>query len=238
MKKLLIFSALVFFALPAFAATINFVPATASVTQGETISFVIKVDAGDEKIVTVKTALSYPQDLLEPVSFLLTPNAVQLAQPGYDQMKDGIIVKTAGFPGGFTGIKEFGTLVFKAKQAGLPAQAGVATVSVSNDSLLLNTQSANRLNDLSSAVITIAAPPAPVPALLNISEAKLVPEIDAPQITSPEVDSSTATTSAQSAAIAGLNNQPLRPVLILTLLIIAALAGLVWRMYRRSNAVL
>lgn len=222
MKKFLIFFALVSFSLPVFAATINFIPAEVSVTAGQQISVVVQVHASEERVVTVKAALSYPQDLLEPVSFSFAPHVIQLAQPGYDQMNNGVIVKTAGFPGGFTGTREFGTLVLRAKQT------GAAIVSVSNESLLLNAQSANRLSGSSSVLITIAVPVSTASGgtstLLKTSEAN-------------EATSSTATTSAQSAAIAGLNGQPLRPVLILTLLIIATLAGIVWRMYRRSSDV-
>lgn len=228
MKKFFIIFSLVFFTLPVFAATITFTPAEISVTDGKQISVVISADAGDEKIVTVKVVLSYPADVLEPISFSFAPNVIPLAQPGYDQMKDGTVIKTAGFPGGFTGMREFGTLILRAKQV------GAAIVSVSNDSLLLNAQSANRFAGARSLAVTIGAP-APVARVIEkTQEAKLVPDIGAAGATSAETASSSATTSEQSAAVGWLNDQPLRPVLILTILIIAALAGLVWRMYKRS----
>lgn len=227
MKKLFITFALFFVALPVFAATISFTPAEISVTDGQSFSIVISADAGDEKIVTVKAALSYPADVLEPVSFSFAPNLIQLSQPGYDQMKDGVMIKTAGFPGGFTGTREFGTLTLRAKRA------VAAIVSVSDTSLLLNAQSANRFAGARSLAVTIGAPVYAAPALEKTQEAKLVPEIGAAGATSRETASSTATTSEQSAAVGGLNDQPLRPVLILTVLIIAALGGLMWRMYKR-----
>lgn len=227
MKKFLIFFALISFTLPVFAATITFVPAEISVIAGQRVSIAIFVDAGNEKIITVKAALSYPHDLLEPISFSFTPSVIPLAQPGYDQMNNGVIVKTAGFPGGFTGTREFGTLVLRAKQA------GAAIVSVSDDSLLLNAQSANRFAGARSLSVTIAAPATGAPAIEKTQEAKLAPEAGSTETTSVEGTSSSAATSEQSAAVGGLNNQPLRPVLILTILIIAALGGLAWRMYKR-----
>lgn len=228
MKKLCILFALVFIALPVSAATIIFAPPEIAVVAGAQILVVISADAGDEKIVTMKAVLSYPADLLEPVSFSFSSNLIQLSQPGYDQMKDGMVIKTGGFPGGFTGVREFGTLILRAKSV------GVGTVSVSSESLLLNTQSANRLTDAGAFAVTIAAPAPAVPLIEKTQEAKLVPEVGAVGTTSAEGASSSATTSEQSAAVGGLNNQPLRPVLILTILVIAALAGLVWKMYKRS----
>ncbi len=230
MKRFFIFSGLAFFALPVFAATIIFTPSEVSVVAGEQISIVISVDAGDEKIVTVKAALAYPADVLEPVSFSFASNSIQLSQPGYDQMKDGVVLKTAGFPGGFTGTREFGTLVLMAKQT------GAAIVSVSDESLLLNAQSANRFAGARSLAVTIAAPVPAAPLIEKTQEAKLVPEIGAAGASSAEeAASSTATTSEQSAAVGGLDNQPIRPVLILTILVIAALGGLVWRMYKNNK---
>lgn len=228
MKKSFIIFSLVSFSLPVFAATITFTPAEISVDAGQEISIVVSADAGDEKIVTVKSALSYPSELLEPVSFSFAPNVIPLAQPGYDQMKDGVIIKTAGFPGGFTGAHEFGTLVLLAKQT------GAAIISVSDQSLLLNAQSANRFSGARSIAVTIVEPAPAAPVIEKTQEAKLVPDIGTAGVFSDkETASSTATTSEQSAAVGGLSDQPLRPVLILTILVVAALGGLVWRMYKR-----
>lgn len=227
MKKVCILFALIFAAVSVSAATITFTPAEISVIAGQEVSVVISADAGDEKIVTVKAALLYPTDVLEPISFSFAPNLIQLSQPGYDQMKDGTVIKTAGFPGGFTSTREFGTLTLRAKQT------GAAIISVSNKSLLLNTQSANRFAGAPSLLITIAAPIPAAPLIEKTPEAKLVPDIGATGATSAEDAPSSTTTSEQSAAIGGLNDQPLRHVLILTILIIAALGGLVWRMYKR-----
>lgn len=139
-----------FVATPALASTITLAPTTASVVAGQTVSVAVSVDAGQTAAVTAKAVITYPADTLEAVSFSFAPAWIQLSQPGYDSMAGGLVVKTAGYPSGFTGTKAFGTLIFKAKKA------GTATVAVSGDSAVWGGQGGSSLSGSQGAsAITI-----------------------------------------------------------------------------------
>lgn len=141
-------------ATPVFASTITLAPTTASVVAGQTVSVAVSLDAGQTAAVTAKAVITYPADTLEAVSFSFAPMWIQLSQPGYDSMAGGLITKTAGYPNGFTGTKAFGTLVFKAKKAGM------ATVAVSGDSAVWGGQGGSSLSGQQGAsAITVAGIP-------------------------------------------------------------------------------
>ena len=220
MKKYLIFIFILFSPISLYAATLNFSPASVSVEEGQTFSLAVSADAGAEKIVTVKAALAYPQEIVEPISFTFAESWFPLTQSGFDSMENGLVLKTAGFPGGFTGTREFGTLVFRAKRA------GAATVSVSGDSLMLSAQNVNAFAGASTAVITVAAPAPHAPAIEKTLDAELTTDIGegVPFAT-------TSATSTQSAAIAE-SSIPSRSVILIIVLIAAILAGIVWRVYK------
>lgn len=219
MKKIIFF--LLLLPLISHAAALTLFAGTVEVIAGESVSIAVGADAGDEKLVTVKAALSYPETLLEFVSFSFAPEAFALSQPGYDSAGEGVLVKTAGFPGGFTGTHAFGTAVFRARSA------GTVTISASPDSLLLNTQSVNRLTETGMLTLTITAPtatlsPAPLP-----QSAELTPAPGAPS-TSFTPATSASEISEQSAAVA---STPWKNPLVITLLSLFAvgiLAALAW----------
>ncbi len=225
MKKICAF-VLLSVAIPVSAANITLVPASMSVRAGEQFSFVVSVDAGYEKAVTVKAALAYPETLLDPLSFSFAPGLIQLSQAGYDQMSGGVVIKTAGFPGGFTGTRDLGTITFKAKQT------GSADVSVAESSLILNTQNVNVLSGVTASVITVAEAE---PIEVIESKAITAPPKDEPITGAPQEGGTegteTATTSDQGAAIAE-TGFPLRTALIVVLSA-AILGGLAWRLWRK-----
>lgn len=226
MKKILF----LFFLFPfvTHAATLTLSANAGEVRAGESVSVAIGVDAGEEKIVTVKAALSYPEEFLEFTSFSFEPEAFALSQPGYDSAGGGILVKTAGFPGGFVGTRLFGTAVFRAHAA------GAATITVSEESLLLNAQGVNRLTEttvLTLAVAAPAAPPelAPLPQSAELTPASGTPTPSfTPATTVPEV-------SEQSAAV-GAATRTLTPfrITLLALFVVALLGALAWRRFVRA----
>ena len=142
----------------ASASTITLSPVTVAVDPGETFSIVIKVDPLGQKLYTVKSSVSFPASLLEVVSFTQAGGWMPLSQPGYDSIGNGKIVKTAGYPGGFTATQVFGTITFKA------LTAGKATISIDQSSVAYDSQSANTISGTQGvAVATIIAPVPVVP---------------------------------------------------------------------------
>lgn len=149
-----------FLAVPALAATsASFSPASVNARAGQTFNLAIAVNPQGAKNYTVKAELNYPADLLEVKSFAFAPSWLALAQPGYDLTDNGkgVLIKTAGYPGGVSSAITFGTAVFRAKKSG----NGVITLS--NNSLALDANNQNVIaGSLPRAAITILAAAAPV----------------------------------------------------------------------------
>lgn len=118
------------------AATLSTAPAIVNVVAGQTFSLPVTVDTQGAKVVTVKAQIVYPAGAIEATGFSFGSGWTQLSQPGYDSMGSGTMIKTAGFPSGFTGTKVLGTATFRA------LTAGQATITFSNSgSLALSDQS-------------------------------------------------------------------------------------------------
>lgn len=140
-----------------FAATVSFSPASIGPREGQTVNLTVAVDPQGTKAYTVKLQIIYPKDLLEVQSFTFSGRWVALVQPGYDLIDNtnGILIKTAGYPGGLNAKADFGTIVFKAKKNG----AGAVQVATSSVAFGANNQ--NMMSGLpikASVVITEATP--------------------------------------------------------------------------------
>lgn len=186
----------------ASAASLVVAPATVSVTKGQTFSVSLSANPAGVKSYTVKAELLFPSALLEVVSFTPATGWLALSQPGYDLVDNvaGKLIKTGGYTGGFTEIKTFGTVIFKAKAA------GNATIGVASTSLVLDAQSKNSLTGIqgSSAVtvsdivvVPVPATPAPTKKAAPTPAKKTIP---APVSKTPikEAVSVMATTTATS----------------------------------------
>ncbi len=142
----------------ASAATISLSPTAVSVTKGQTFSVVINADPAGAKLYTVKAKVSYPAALLEATGYMVDPTW-PLTPPGNSiDNTNGTLIQTAGFVGGFTAVKKFGTITFIAKES------GSATIAVGSDSAAYDAQSKNQISGTQgSSVVTIAAAVAPAP---------------------------------------------------------------------------
>ncbi len=154
MKKIFI-TLLIALALPlsTFASSTSFAPATVNITTGQSFSVSIVINP-QETDYTAKVALSYPADLLSVTSFSFASGWLPLSQPGYDSIDNasGLMVKTAGFSGGFSGSKVFGTVTFMAKAA------GSATIVPTNGTQILDASNANSFTSGGRGNIIITQP--------------------------------------------------------------------------------
>ncbi|MGH7141152.1 MAG: cohesin domain-containing protein [Minisyncoccia bacterium] len=228
-------------ALPAFAASVSLTPSSVSVAPGQTFSVTIAANGQGTNIVTLKSEVSYPANLVEPVSFSLAPSWVALTQPGYDQMSGGTVIKTGGYPSGFTGAMTFGTLTFKA------LAAGTANLSLTDSSAYSGSGAATLSS--AGAAITIAAPalapkpqpPAPKPAPVKSKPAPAPTVATSTPTTTPAVATSTPTTTpALAAAVAPAapaTPAAAGPGMLWLWILIAAIViiVLVWLAYRFSR---
>lgn len=185
-------------AVPASAATISLLPTTVSVTKGQTFTVAVAVDPGSTNAYTVKSAVSYPAALVEATSFSFDSGWIPLSMSGYDSVDNtgGTLVKTAGFPKGFSSAKTFGTISFRAKES------GTATISVGSASLAYDASSKNTLSGpqgASTATITTTATPPPTASTTSPA----APPGRTPQTQTTPKPATTPKTTAVSGQVAG-----------------------------------
>lgn len=136
------------------AASISFSPSAIGVSKGQTFNVKVSVNPQSVKNYTVKMELTYPSDTLEVVSFTQGGGWMTLSQVGYDKIDNssGVMIKSAGYPGGLTTETVFGTITFRAKKE------GSAKIGLSANSLSLSANSVNLLTGLPvEAFVTISA---------------------------------------------------------------------------------
>ncbi len=146
------------------ATNLSFSPASVNVTSGETFNMVVSVNPQEIKNYTIKTEIEFPADLLEVKSFSFGNNWMPLSQTGYNLIDNtnGLLIKTAGYPGGLSSAATFGTISFLAKKD------GTGSISVGNNSFALDATNQDLLSGAPQASIVITAsvpaetPPAPV----------------------------------------------------------------------------
>ena len=165
-------------AAPALAATsVSFTPVNVSVKQGQTFTLTIGINPQGVKNYTAKTELHYPAGLLEVKSFTFAPSWMPLAQPGYDltDNTNGVLIKTAGYPGGLSSATTFGTVSFLAKKS------GNGTIALNSNSFALD---ANNQNVIGSATVQTAvaisapAPTSPTPTTPKTPTTQTTPVVE------------------------------------------------------------
>jgi hypothetical protein len=132
-------------ATPVFATTmVSFIPARVNVRQGQIFTLTIRINPQGVKNYTAKTELHYPADLLTVESFTFANGWMPITQPGYDltDNTNGVLIKTAGYPGGVSSTGIFGTVSFLAKKS------GNGTITLNNESsLILDVNNQNIINN-------------------------------------------------------------------------------------------
>jgi hypothetical protein len=137
------------------ASSVNLLPVSRSITAGETFQVKVMVDPLGEKIFTAKVVLTYPADLLKVVVFTFDEQWMPLNQTGLNQINNetGRLIKTGGYPAGLSAQTALGTVTFRA------LKTGEAVVTVGEDSMVLDSQSANNLIGKGNAVFSLKSAP-------------------------------------------------------------------------------
>ncbi len=158
-----------------------------TVVQGQNFTVPVTINPAGEKSYTARFTLGYPADLLEVTSFTFASSWLPLSQSGYDLIdnSNGQLIKTAGFPQGFSTAQAFGTVTFHTKQA------GQAVLTVGPQSFILNAQNQSTLESRPQIQVVInqslvtpapAVPLAPLPSLpaekKNIFDLGLAPSVE------------------------------------------------------------
>ena len=153
------------------ATTVSFSPASVNVVSGKSFNVVVAVNPQGVSNYTEKIELTFPADILEVKSFSFGNSWMALSQTGYNLIDNtnGILVKTAGYPGGLSSSATFGTVSFYAKKA------GSGTIKLGSGSLALDAINQNVLSGAPSVSVAITAPVS-VPAEKPAAETPAAPE--------------------------------------------------------------
>jgi len=230
------------FVIPVLAATTaEFSPASANLTVGQKFNVVISVNPQGTANYAEKLEINYPAGILEVTSFTLGDKWMAMTEAGYDSIDNtnGVLIKTAGYPGGFSTSAIFGTVSFSAKAT------GNGTIKIGNSSLAFqaSSQSAITGNGIQVMVTTPAAP-APKPEI----KTQVTTPVSSPSVTKPapqktEVVSSEpvkevlpeSQTAAASEATSSTNGNVWLWVLIIVLFNAVIVWGVMVFSRRKSN---
>ena len=139
----------------AFAiTTVSLSPTTVNVKEGQSFNLNAAINPQGVKNYTVKLEIKYPAELLEVKSFSFGNGWMALAQPGYDSLDNtnGVLIKTAGYPGGFSSVASFGTINIRAKKS------GNAVIQITGNSLALDAGNQNVVSGLPVETAVVITP--------------------------------------------------------------------------------
>jgi len=111
-----------------------------SITAAPQQTFTISIEAfAASSTGTIEAHIAFDPKLLAAERVSLAPGWIEVNEPGYKSLdtKNGVVVETAGYPGGFTGTTTFASITFLAKAA------GNATIAPAGDTLMLNAKNEN-----------------------------------------------------------------------------------------------
>ena len=184
LRIMMVITGILFFTSQVLASTTaSLAPSSVKVTSGQRFSVAISVNPQGTANYAEKVEIDYPADMLEVSSFTLGNNWMAMTQTGYDSTDNinGILIKTAGYPGGISASTNFGTITFKAKKS------GNGNIKIGNSSIAFQASSQSAISG-NSVSFAITAP---------VVAPKVVPKENTPVApTVIEQETETATTSA------------------------------------------
>ncbi len=218
------------FAVTAFAASATITPSSITAKVGETFTLTIAVDSQGAPNYGDKVEIDYPTGVTSVTAYDIGKPWLELShQAGYDSYPDitsGLFLKTAGYPGGFTGVKTFETVTFKARKEG----TGVIKIGSGSASFASASGSTSPLSGSSIpvTVVAVGATPSPSASASPSVSASTTEVVATPIVTeepSPEV------TPDQTAAVAtsGIPNWAI-------ILIILIALGVIYFLIKRRRA--
>ncbi len=163
------------------ATNLSFSPVSIDLEPGDDFTVTVSVEP-EQAVYTVKLELNFPAELLEIKSFIFKEGWIPLSQNEYNLVdnENGLLVKTAGYPGGLVSASEFGTISFSAKQA------GNGVINISNNSFALGSENQNILNEELAQLALKITTPVLVPEITPPAEEGIEEEIIEEEVIIPE----------------------------------------------------
>ncbi|MDR3571837.1 MAG: cohesin domain-containing protein [Candidatus Pacebacteria bacterium] len=228
----------------ALAASIQLTPSTVTVVAGQTFTVTVTATPSGTPLYTSSANIQFNSNILSATAFSLAPTWIAVTQSGYDLMDNtnGTVIKTGGYPAGFSSPTVLGTLTFRAKQA------GKATITVDGNSILLDGGSNNELSGSQGSVtVTVANASAPTtPATQGTAQVPVPNNAIVPTSgsttsattatgTNQEAAAALVATSSQTAAVAeAFNGVPAWVWWTLLAVIVLGAIYWAWRRYRAA----
>lgn len=124
------------------ASSFQFSPTSVDTNPGKTFTLKVTLDPQGVKNYTSKLEIDFPADILKVNSFTFGDGWLPLSMSGYDLIDNtnGIMIKSAGYPGGISSPVTFGTVSFTTKKE------GSGTITITGNSLVFNAASQNVLS--------------------------------------------------------------------------------------------
>lgn len=163
------------------ASSISLRSSTKSTEPSKTFNVSVYVNPSSVASYTAQANISFPKDLISVESFTYASSWFPINQSGYDLIDNssGKVIKTAGYPNGFSTETLLGTMTLKSKKA------GSVVISINKDSYVLDVDSSNTLNSYGSFSITSSAPVV-TPAVTKTTPTVIKKET--PTVTNPKVE--------------------------------------------------
>lgn len=177
------------------ASAISLRSSTTKVEPTKTFTLSIYTDPKSVASYTMQANIKFPADLVSVESFTYNSAWLPLTPAGYDLIDNtnGKLIKTAGYPNGFSTETLLGTAVFKVKKA------GTVVISTEKESYILDIDSTNTLNTYGSFSITASAPVVtPPPATTTPSGTTNPPTTKTPVVKTPVTTKTPVVTKAEA----------------------------------------
>jgi hypothetical protein len=226
-------------AVPAMAVTtVSFSPVSVSAVSGKTFNVVIVVNPQGVANYTEKIELTYPADILEVRSFNFGGSWMPLSQTGYDLIDNtnGVLVKTAGYPGGLSSATTFGTVSFYAKKA------GSGTITIGNNSLAFEASSQNAISGspvsftITTPVSVPVAPKSPTTPSTVETPTTAQPATEQPIVEQPTAQVSQPTLMAAMGTLLTLGTGNIWLGILIGLIILAGLIYVIYLLRKKNNS--
>jgi hypothetical protein len=212
------------FTLPLLASAASFEISMDDLSVGQAGLATLYVLPEGQGAYTAQVSVGFDTETLSVDGVTTSGSAIELSKEGYDEMSDGMFMKTVGFPGGVTEKTAMLTFVVT-KHA-----AGVSTVSVLNTSSVYNKEGENIATGFGGKTFgapvevkkVVAVAPVVLPPAFTISEDVKEVEAVAEEEETPLVEV-TDTVSLPAAVVLIDGPLPVVPLAILLLVVIMML---------------
>jgi len=135
---------------PTSAGTeVYLLPSSIEVGSDKEFNISVSVDPKGIKNYVEKIEIEYPADIIRVEDFTFDDAWIPLKQSGYDMTDNanGLLVRSAGYPEGFSSDVPFGTITFSAKKE------GKGTVSIGGNSMAFEIDNQSVISGLPASVV-------------------------------------------------------------------------------------